>query len=46
VTFTVTHGYYQMVIVATGEDVISPKTVAIGGHNGDGRFDDITEQPL
>jgi hypothetical protein len=35
-----------MVIIATDEDVISPKTVAIEGHNSDGRFDDITEQPL
>jgi hypothetical protein len=46
VTSTVAHGCYQMVTIATGEDMISPKTVATEGHNSDGRFDDITDEPL
>jgi hypothetical protein len=35
-----------MVTVAIGEDVMSPKTVAIEGHNSDGWFGDITDEPL
>jgi hypothetical protein len=35
-----------MVVVATDNDVISAKTVAIDEHNSDGRFDDITDEPL
>jgi hypothetical protein len=37
---------YQMITVATGEDVMLPKTIATEGHNSDGRFGDITEEPL
>jgi hypothetical protein len=36
----------RMVIVAMGDDVMSPKTVATEGHNRDGLFGDITEEPL
>jgi hypothetical protein len=43
---TVTHRYYQVVTVATGEDVMSPEPVATEGHNSDGRFSDIFEHPL
>jgi hypothetical protein len=35
-----------MVTVATGEDVMSLKIVATEGYNSDGRFNDITEEPL
>jgi hypothetical protein len=35
-----------MVTVAIGEDVMSPKTVVIEGHSSDGRFGDITDEPL
>jgi hypothetical protein len=35
-----------MVTVATGDDVMSPKTVATEGHSSDERFGDITEEPL
>jgi hypothetical protein len=38
--------YYQMVIVVTGKDVMSPEPVTTKGHNSDGRFDDITDGPL
>jgi hypothetical protein len=34
-----------MVTVATNEYVMSLKTIATEGHNSDGRFDDIIEQP-
>jgi hypothetical protein len=37
---------YQMVIVAMGEDVLSPESIAIEGHSSDKRFGDITEVPL
>jgi hypothetical protein len=39
-------GFYQMVTIATGEDMLSPKTIATEGHNGDERFGDITDEPL
>jgi hypothetical protein len=42
VTSTVARGYYQMVTVATDEDVMSPKTVATEDHSSDGWFSDIT----
>jgi hypothetical protein len=42
----VARGCYQMVIIATGKDMMSPKTVATEGHNSDRRFDDITDEPL
>jgi hypothetical protein len=35
-----------MVTVATDKDVISPKTIAIKGHNSDGWFGDIIEESL
>jgi hypothetical protein len=35
-----------MVTVATGEDVMSPKTIATEGHNNDGWFDDIIEETM
>jgi hypothetical protein len=41
----VTCRYYQMVIIATGEDVMSPDLVATEGYNSDGWFGDITEDP-
>jgi hypothetical protein len=37
---------YQMITVATGDDVMSPKTVATKGHNIDGWFGDITKEAL
>jgi hypothetical protein len=37
---------YRLVIVAMSDDVMSPKTIATEGHNSDGRFGDITEEPL
>jgi hypothetical protein len=42
----VSHSCYQMVTVAMDEDVMSPKTVATEDHNSDGRFSDITKEPL
>jgi hypothetical protein len=45
-TSTVACGCYQMVTIAMGEDMISPKTVATEVHNSDGRFSDITNVPL
>jgi hypothetical protein len=35
-----------MVTVVTSEDVMSPEPIATEGHNSDGRFGDITEEPL
>jgi hypothetical protein len=46
VTSTVARGYYQMVTVATDEDVMSPKTVATEDYSSDGWFSDITEPSL
>jgi hypothetical protein len=43
---TVARRYYRMVTVVTCEDVMSQKTVATEGHNSDGQFSDITEEPL
>jgi hypothetical protein len=43
---TVARRCYQMVTVATGEDVMSPKPIATKGHSSDGRFGDITEESL
>jgi hypothetical protein len=37
---------YQMVIVAMGEDVMSPEPTATKGHSNDGRFSDVTEEQL
>jgi hypothetical protein len=37
---------YQMATTEIGEDMMSPKTVAAEGHNSDGRFGDITDEPL
>jgi hypothetical protein len=36
--------YYRMVIVAMGDDVMSPKTIATEGHNSDRRFGDIMKE--
>jgi hypothetical protein len=46
VASTVACRCYQMVTVATGEDEMSPKPVGTEGHSSDGRFSDITEEPL
>jgi hypothetical protein len=35
-----------MVTVATGEDVMSPKTIATEGHNSDEQFSDIIDESL
>jgi hypothetical protein len=43
---TVTRGYYQMVIIATGGDMMSPKTIAIEVYSSDVWFGDITDEPL
>jgi hypothetical protein len=43
---TVTHSCYQMVTIATGEDMISPKAVATERHSSNGRFGDITDESL
>jgi hypothetical protein len=39
-------GCYQMVTVATDEDVMLPKIVATEGHISDRRFGDITDETL
>jgi hypothetical protein len=46
VTSTVAHGCYQMVTIAMGEDMMSPKIFTTEGHGSDGRFSDITDEPL
>jgi hypothetical protein len=46
VTSTVARRCYQMITVATGGDVMSSKTIVTEDHNSDGRFGDITEDPL
>jgi hypothetical protein len=43
---TLACGCYQIATIATGEDMMSPKTVATEGHNSNGRFGDITDKPL
>jgi hypothetical protein len=43
---TVARGCYQIVTIAMGEYMMSSKTVATEGHNSDGMFDDITDEPL
>jgi hypothetical protein len=35
-----------MITIATGEDVITPKTVATEGHVSDGWFGDISDESL
>jgi hypothetical protein len=35
-----------MVTIATGEDMISPKTIVAEVHNSNGRFGDITDEPM
>jgi hypothetical protein len=42
----VVHCCYQMVTIAMSEDVMSLKTVGTQGHSSDGRFGDITKEPL
>jgi hypothetical protein len=42
----VDRGYYRMVTIAMGEDMISTKSVATEGHRSDGWFGDITNEPL
>jgi hypothetical protein len=34
-----------MIIIATGEDMMSLKTVATEVHSSDGQFGDITDEP-
>jgi hypothetical protein len=46
VTSTAARGYYQMVMIATDEDMMSPKTVATDVHSSDERFGNITDEPL
>jgi hypothetical protein len=46
VTSMVVHRYYRMVTVVTGDDVMSPKTIATKDYSSDGRFSDIIEKPL
>jgi hypothetical protein len=46
VTSKVARHYYRMVTVATGNNVMSPKTIATKGHSSDGWFGDITMEPL
>jgi hypothetical protein len=43
---TIARCWYQLVTVATGENMMSHALVATDGHNNDWRFDDITEEPL
>jgi hypothetical protein len=43
---TMACGYYQMVTVAMDEFVRTLKTIVTEGHSSDGRFGDITEEPL
>jgi hypothetical protein len=43
---TVARHCYRMIIVGLGDDVMSPKTVAIEGHKSDWHFGDITEESL
>jgi hypothetical protein len=45
-TSMVARGCYQMVTIATGEDMMSRKTVATEGHSSDGPFGDITDELL
>jgi hypothetical protein len=45
-TSTVARGYYQMVTIIVGKDMILPKTFATEGHNSDERFGNITDEPL
>jgi hypothetical protein len=45
-TSTVARRYYQMVTVATVEDVMSPEPIVTEGHSSDGRFGDITKEAL
>jgi hypothetical protein len=42
----IARGCYQMVTIAMGEDMISPKTVATEGHSSNGWFSDITDKSL
>jgi hypothetical protein len=46
VTSTVARDCYQMITIATGEDMMSLKIVATEVHNSDGRFGDITDESL
>jgi hypothetical protein len=46
VASTVAHGCYQMITIATGEDMISPEIVATEIHSSDGQFNDIIDEPL
>jgi hypothetical protein len=46
VTSTVARDCYQMVTIATDEDMMSLRTVATEVHNNDRRFGDITDKPL
>jgi hypothetical protein len=42
----VARGRYQMATIATGIDMISPKTVATEGHISDEWFGHIIDNPL
>jgi hypothetical protein len=46
VTSTVARDCYQMITIATGEDMMSPKTVVIEVHRSDRWFGDITDELL
>jgi hypothetical protein len=43
---TIANHCYQMVIVATSEDMVSSEPIATESHNIDGWFGDVTEEPL
>jgi hypothetical protein len=43
---TVARCCYQMVTLATGEDVMSPEPVATDSHNNNAGFGDITDESL
>jgi hypothetical protein len=44
--FMVAHCCYRMVIIVTDKDVIPFKIIVTKCHNSDGRFNDISEEPL
>jgi hypothetical protein len=43
---TMARDCYQMIIIAMGEDIVSPKIVATEDHSNDGHFGEITDEPL
>jgi hypothetical protein len=45
-TNRVARGCYKMVTIAMDKDMMSSKTIPTEAHNSEGRFGDITEEPL